>query len=811
MLQINNLVLLSHPDKKLYEHIYNGLELLKSKLNKININFSNFDNEKIKQCALLSFMFHDIGKATSYFQEYIKNPNYYKGNKANKNHSFISAFVSYKAIKDILQDDLLSLLCFLAIKLHHSSLGDLEEIASYPSEGEKQTLLKQFKSMQNCKDEINQVFNELLSSFGFKYHLDITFTEASFDEIYEEMKKFRRIYKKYISDLGEKDSDIETTFAFQFIFSSILYADKSEAIFSYDVTNIEPDKIKLIAEQIDKYKQTFIVNNDEITESKAKINKIRNEIYNEALNNISSIDLDKEKVLTLTVPTGGGKTLTSLALACRINELTGKKGKIVYSLPFVSLIEQNQDVFSKVLTTNNIDVNDNRNMLSHYYLSDASFYLGDNENYDFDKSSHLIETWNSNLIITTFIQLANTFLSKSNSDLKRFIQLSNSIIILDEVQSFPIEYHKLFSKIIKFLSKIFNIHFIFMSATMPYIFEKGDYKEILSNPEKYYKPINRTKLNFNPKEYDIDEITSNKDIITQYNLNQTSFLFVANTIASSIKIFNYFKRHLNNYVPIYISTNILPLERKKRIEIVKNHLKNKEKIFVVSTQLIEAGVDIDFPLVIRDFAPLDSINQVGGRCNRNGFDEENPYYVICLNSKDKKISKWIYDTLLLTITKNIIEKRNNTISEKDFYQCSKEFFFEVNDKKNQDFKDNWESFCRINFEKFKINLIKDFWKVSVFVELDDNAKNVWKKYVETVKDYRIKTKEDIGIKKQNYAKIKKDFNSYIVAVSEKYTKDLTNVYDDGNLKYLPKYDLERYYDEATGIKRDLDEEGAYML
>ncbi len=799
--------LLSHPEKLLMDHIQRGAHLLNNKLSSIKLGFTSFGNRKLKQACILAYLFHDMGKCTSYFQKYIREVDKINTGKKSrkKNHSQISAFLSYKAISDILNDKILSALCYSAIMLHHSNIGNLYNVLV--KEIDRIYLKDLYLSMAEKQEEINLIFNRLLKEFNFEYNFECEFSDADFNKRYDILiDELEDVYYDHIETLGEtvEVSEMEINYAFQLIFSSILYADKSEAIFSEEVTQIEPKSDLIKVEYIERFKETFP---EAESINKQKLNTIRESIYKEVLSNLSDsnkVDLDKDKILTLTVPTGGGKTLTSLAIAGKLNEITGKKGKIIYSLPFVSIIEQNQKVFRDVLIRNGIDADDNTNMLSHFYLSDSSYKTAFREEYGQDMSEHLIETWNSNLIITTFVQLTNTFFSSRNRDMKRLLQLADSVIILDEVQSFPVKYHKLFAMVVKALSKMLNIHFIFMTATMPYLFEYGEYKDLLSNPEKYYKPINRTSLNYEAEGKNIDDIVSGDEFIDKYNLNGTSFLLVANTIRSSIKLYGYMKERLSStHEVVYISTNILPKLRKERIDKLKSQLKiGNNRVCAVTTQIIEAGVDIDFPMVIRDMSPLDSINQVGGRCNRNGFNEQKPYYVINLNDGDYRTSR-VYDSKMVAITKQIIQDRDGFIPEKDFYETATAFFNRINEEKTQDFVGNFKALCRMDYDNVDFKLIeKRFETAEVFIQADEEAKIVWDEYIKTVKDFEVKDKNDRYIKRANYAKIKKKMNRYIISVPLKYGIDLCKVYEDGNFFVIEQNDLDIYYDKDTGFRRE---------
>lgn len=796
--------LLSHPDKTLREHIERGVEYINNMFGKINISTAYTSENKLREAVKLSYIFHDIGKTSGYFQEYIRDTDNYKGSKNKKKHSLLSAFISYKAIKHIIDDALLSAMCYTAILWHHS---DLDEIENALVRDLSDSILKdQYTSIEPYKDTVNNLFSDILSKYGFEYRLDLDFSKSEFEDMCEHITEgLDDVYFDIIDELEitEDNRNTEYSFMLMLIYSGIIFADKSEAIFNDELSRIQTEYQTLETKHIDEYKATF--SKAEADSSKSKINKIREAIYKEALSNIadnSFINLEKDRVLTLTVPTGGGKTITSLALATKINEITGKNARIIYAFPFVSLIEQSEGIFTDILSNSGIDPENNNNILKHYYLSDANFNTASEDKYNVNEAQHLIETWNSNLIVTTFVQLTNTFFGMKNRYMKRLPRLANSIIILDEVQSFPVKYHKLFSKVIKSIADMFNIHFIFMSATMPYIFDEKDSKEILKQPEKYYTPINRTKMNYEPEVHIIDDIVNDDSLIDKYKLNDTSFLFVCNTVKSSIAIYEYLKKELAGFDYIgYISTNIVPAERYKRIKNLKDMMGKGCKVCGVTTQLIEAGVDIDFPKVIRDFAPLDSINQVGGRCNRNGFDECNDYYVIRLKDGDYD-TKRIYDPVLNDITHKLLEESGGRIPEKYFYDTACKYFMEMKNRKSPEFYKLWNSFCRMSYKDFDFKLIDNYITANVFVCADDSARQVWEKYETTVKNMPIKSKEDFFKRKENFQEIKKDFNSYIINLPQKHAKELEPVYEDGDLFVIRStYDVERLYDTEAGFKR----------
>ncbi|MDI3548461.1 MAG: CRISPR-associated endonuclease/helicase Cas3 [Halanaerobiales bacterium] len=216
----------------------------------------------------------------------------------------------------------------------------------------------------------------------------------------------------------------------------------------------------------------------------------------------------------------------------------------------------------------------------------------------------------------TFVQLLESILTNNNRSIKKFNNICNSIIVLDEVQAIPHKYWLLIKRVFREIADQFNCYFIFVTATMPLIFneEKGEIKELATDKVEYFMICDRIELDLSNYREEIDLDIFKKiieaDLKTEYP--EKSFLFILNTIKSSIEIYNFIKHDLEYKNVIYLSKNLVTKELTKRIEKIKNA---DEPLIVVSTQLVEAGVDIDFDRVYRDFAPLDSINQSCGRCN----------------------------------------------------------------------------------------------------------------------------------------------------------------------------------------------------
>ncbi|GCC11536.1 hypothetical protein IPdc08_01591 [archaeon] len=225
---------------------------------------------------------------------------------------------------------------------------------------------------------------------------------------------------------------------------------------------------------------------------------------------------------------------------------------------------------------------------------------------------------------------------------------------------------------------------------------------------------------------------------------------------------------------------------------------------MVSTQVIEAGVDIDCDCVYRDMGPLDSIIQVAGRCNRNKRLEQADVYLLNLVNEDNRPFTGIYDSTLLNIVSRIV-KNKSQISEKEFLELINEYF-KIAKQKSQKETKILDSVLELNFydknpdnnkrkpiSEFKL-IKEDYFKIDVFIELDEKAKFIWKKY------YEIRKLQPLERKKE-FLKIKKKFYDYVISVAEKY-KEKVGYDDKSGMGHISLEEKDRYYNSNTGFKRE---------
>lgn len=328
-------------------------------------------------------------------------------------------------------------------------------------------------------------------------------------------------------------------------------------------------------------------------------------------------------IYRLNLPTGAGKTLTSLRYALH-HALAHNKKRIIFTMPLLSIIEQNAGIIHDYIGNEEL-------ILEHH-----SNIVETDENDELDKRELLVESWDVPIIITTMVQLLNTLFAGKTSNIRRMQALCNSIIVIDEVQTVPDKMLSLFNLALNFLAKICNTTIILCSATQP-CFEKTMYpldksvKDLITLTKEQETVFKRVRLEYKG-EMDCEELADFAAGILEEN---NSLLLVCNTKNEAAVMFNLLCSKLKDVKAFHISAGMCTAHRKETIKEMQEALENKQqKVLCVSTQVIEAGVDVSFARVIRLLAGMDNIVQATGRENRNReFDGLAPGYIVRLKGE----------------------------------------------------------------------------------------------------------------------------------------------------------------------------------
>lgn len=781
--------LMSHPNKKLENHLKNVADFSYDVFNFLEIE----NKELFSNISFLIGLTHDFAKSTSFFQTYLSDHT----KKENTQHSFLSAIFTYYVVKNYLDknninfESNLSIISYIVVLAHHGNLKDITKLDDYNEKKvNSKMVLKQIEDLKSSDDNLSKFYDDFEIDF-FRF-----FDE--FDEISEEITDELLIFSF--------EGNIDNYFYILLFYSSLLDADKMDASESKRINreNIPGDIVDI-----------FKKNN--LRDSKDNINKTREEAYQEVNGNILNMDLN-ERILSIELPTGIGKTFTGVSAALklkeRINNELNFNPRIIYSLPFLTIVDQNSETISSIL--NESSLKGSNFLLNHNHLSDMNYKSNDLENYNISNSKILIEGWNSEIIVTTFIQFFYSIISNKNKSLRKFHNITNSIILLDEIQSLPYKYWEIINLFFKKLAYEYNCWIILMTATQPYIFKENEIKSLVDNVEYYFNKFDRVNYNFNLDSQNFEDFK--KEFVDKIsNDSKNDYLVVLNTINSSKELYEFIKDYYSvmdydiylddcngicyigdDIQLIYLSNNIIPKHRLEKINAIKE---SHRQSIVISTQLIEAGVDIDVDIIYRDLAPLDSLVQTAGRCNRSGNKEKGVVNVISLkNENGKSYSSFIYDSLLLNKTKEVLTSLNQ-ISEKEFNLAAAKNYFKLiyNSGTQNDYLIKIIENLRFPEIPSNFKLIEeDIQKVDVFVVINSEAKLLFEKYNDIINNYK-------GFDRKNeFLKIKNKFYKYVISVDETKIGSANNLCND-EIFYIGENDVFRKYDLDTGFKPEDDE------
>lgn len=452
--------------------------------------------------------------------------------------------------------------------------------------------------------------------------------------INEKLKSFM----KKCQDLGKDYGDIEFFRGMyeRLLLSLLIDADWTDTACFFQ--GLPLDK-RISLEETQKIWDKCISNFEQFLENEVKNNPNNGNVLNVFRQEISDLcrqaaETD-ENLYRLTVPTGAGKTLSSLRFAL-YHAKKKKKKRIIYIAPFNSILEQNaQEIRSAV--------GDSSIVLEHH--CNVVCEQGEEEKY-----RSLTETWDKPIVASTAVQILNMFFSNQKSCIRRMHTLCNSIIIFDEVQAIPTHCIELFHLAVNFLSQFCNTTVVLCSATQPSLAslkENNIYKckEMAGDYEKYMGAFKRTEIidmtDSYPGGMEVEDLT---EFTLEKAKEYGSTLVIVNTIACAVKVFQDLQvaceKYEEEYEFFHLSNNMCPQHKLDNLERIRAELKEKKKkVICIATQVVEAGVNFSFGCVIRSKAGLDNVIQAAGRCNRHKeLDKMGAVYIVEISSEIEKVS-----------------------------------------------------------------------------------------------------------------------------------------------------------------------------
>lgn len=680
---------------------------------------------QIREIAFLAGLFHDLGKATPWFQAYML-----KGGKRSvlSNHAKVGALLSWWYSSFLDWELWQRMAVFIAVYRHHGAL-DFETWRH---------LLERVRS--ECKDPEHELFTQIkaLDLVGIgdwllevaerhpQFKLPSAFAVLTVDSMIAQLRDQGRASG---SKLRKAFTTLDQALCALAGFGALLALDKTDAALSAK----EIMRQTLPANGVSVYKAQAFANKPI---GLGSLDERRQQIADAVVN--TWLHHWQQPLLTLTAPTGSGKTLSILHAALqvrqRIEQEYSAAPRIIYCLPFTAVIDQNYAVFRSVLLHSGIRDREDI-LLKHHHLTDTLFRT-DNAEYQADGAGQLLtETWQSELVVTTFHQLLYSLLSARNANLKRAGQLTGALVLLDEVQALPLQYWEGLRRLFIAAARQLGTRFVLLTATRPLIFQVGDAVELLEEHKQHFKAMQRTVLHYHQQGLGVDDFAA--QMLEILREDQRATLIVVNRRRTVTELFAAFSAALLQRPIVALSTNFTPIDRRARIRLIQRLLRQNQPLIVIATQLVEAGVDFSFPVVHRDFAPLDALIQAAGRCNRHAENGATlgEVHIWKLRSMraDGSLGEWqwqrVYDSILIQVTEQTLGSKQ-LWQESEFLELSERYFngcCACHDPSRIDEQLIKGDFLRIE-SSFRLIEDNQAPTVTVFVERGPRDRRLWEKY-----------------------------------------------------------------------------------
>lgn len=816
--------------------------------------------------SFLTGLLHDIGKASLDFQDkIIKNSNkkvdhsslgglfVVKIYKSVFDEILVSKDQSILDLKSVLEKDKLTILdlsdyiniLIYTIMSHH---GQYDMVRKNEDMAYVLTSLDRLKKIEKSPYRFGESLQESLDIDDFYKEVEKFYESKGiyikdifckgFLEYLEIIKKLKDSAKEYSKNKEYEALCFYKSLLIRLLVSILKSADIKDTINAYENIIVDEDLESL--RQVDKrFEENINKKYASFGKPEGKLNVLRNEISEDILKRSKEDGLG---IYKLDLPTGAGKTLLSLRYG--INQMNYQgKDRFFYVTSFLSVLEQNASEMREIL-------NDDDFILEHHsnVVDDKDEIENDDRDDELDvvKKKFLIDDWTSPVVLTTMVQFYNSIFKGKSANLTRFKSLINSVIILDEWQSIPTEFLYMTNLALNFMKIVMKTTLVLSTATQPtnasasldhklfYGNLDGGNEDIIENKNYDFSAFERVKLKIYGdinKMYGIEDI---RDLVLE-NLDNSN-LIILNTKKLVRKLYDLLENNYEDKDLYYLTTNLTASDRLKKIKEIKKRLLKGDKICVVSTQLIEAGVDVDFDLVIRSLSGMDSVVQAMGRCNREGHRQSAFTYLINLDKNEEKTS----------MLKGVDERKtackaalNKSTDDLDIKKLTEEYFEKLYaNLKGDQYSDVLKLLAenkRVAGDFQKLNKVKkDLKEVAgylydekrqIYFDLFQSFKEAYKEF-ELIEDnkgtaivYYEETEEDLNklmdlAKELNgpdylnnlreLKKIVKKLSRHTVAISKKDLSSCDNVLD-GKIYILPN----SYYNEKFGV--NFEEPDSFIL
>ena len=702
--------------------------------NHIKNMISPNDEELDRQVKL----YHDIAKLKNNFQIYIRDTS---NDKLDKNHSLLSAYFFLLNSKF---DEVPTIFGFLAIVSHH---GDVVNLMTLAREANK--FFKNQKELEQW-DELAGAAKNIKIYSGLSTKKDEFLDRAEKLRQYLVLSQYRHkfTYEDFIN--------------FKSLYSNLIYSDKFEAIFSMPKQQTKNIPIDVLESDIQNLSP----------------NEKRDAFRNFVLNNFD----ENYKLFTLTAPTGYGKTLTALNFALKFN-----KPRIIYALPFTSIIDQTYDIVAKIYKNSDILVSK-----AHHKTTIGEENLTEEDRYS--KIKFLMESFSGEINVTTLYQLIFALFGNKNKDNVKFNQLKNSVVIIDEAQAIPYNFRKDFILLCEIISQRLGTIFIFMSATMPVI-KSENFKEI-SNLD-YFSKQDRYVI----KWLDIGGEDELLEKICEAASDKNT-LVVVNTIKKAQELFAKLRDKFNCFC---LNGYMYDDHKRATIEAVRCAVNKSKvdplasKILLISTQSIEAGVDLDFDIGFREVSPISSIIQTAGRVNRHFGATRGELYVF---SEISKFTNLIYGDLYKVSGAILGDLKQKEVRESEILEISNLYFQKIsNQLENLHIKSEIEKLEFENINQKIEDIMNDNYKQTIIIEPEENFIKDFEAKIFEIKNSPNEKFTIRDLFKNHIRKLSKFSINVALKDMNKLMPNLKQINGLKDMFYLP-FGSSYFYSAECGLKKD---------
>jgi len=515
----------------------------------------------IAHLAKTAAMFHDLGKYSFEFQQRLE------GKKIRVDHSTAGAKEIYHLFKGTAQEPLATLLAYCIIG-HHTGLPDYGDTSDLPGDG---TLIARLKT-------------DVCDYNHFKTELDLT-----------------QVTLPHQLSLRPNKQHWGFSFAFltRMIYSALVDADfqDTERFMQGEKPRGGHESIEALCNQLISYLRQF-------DHPKTEINHKRTETLRHCIEKA----LKNPGFFKLTVPTGGGKTLASMAFALNHASVHGLR-RIIYVIPFTTIIEQNANVFKAIFGEKNV-LEHHSNFDWEKKKRESADTADDQTRSVYTKLKLAAENWDIPIVVTTNVQFFESLFANKSSRCRKLHNLSKSVIIFDEAQMFPRDYMLPAMGAVWELVTNYGASAVFCTATQPnlerFLPEGTEIMELAPDPQDLFKFYKRVEVRH------LKQKMTDDDLVASLGKHE-QVLCIVNTRKHASGLF----QKLEGKDSFHLSTLMCPAHRREKLAEIRIRLENGRACRVISTSVMEAGIDIDFPVGYRALTGLDSINQAAGRVNRN--------------------------------------------------------------------------------------------------------------------------------------------------------------------------------------------------